>query len=151
MQTLCSTKEPKILKEAILSFEVPYSIKSLSEFFNDLRKYAKLHPLILAAEQVGTNPPKFRITEKPFPYLPVKIKYYATIQTTLNEIVYNISGIPFTEIEIRYTLSSLAPQLSRIQCRITLQSKLIGRSILFKKLQSAQNELIKALNKKIPS
>lgn len=129
----------------MLSYIVPFPTKPLFQLFSDLKEYAKVHPLILNAKETVTNQNKYRITEKPFKYLPIRISYYATVNSSVNEIEYFISKIPLSKLTIKYTFLSSDSKTTEIKCLIELESKLVGKSILFRKLIKAQDELMNSL------
>lgn len=134
------------MKKTTLSYKVPFPSKSLIETFSDLNKYAQVHPLILKAEKTKIDPNKYKITERPFKYVPIKISYQATVRSNKDEVEYLISKIPFTKLTIKYAFLSLNTETTEIKCSIQLQSKLIGKTILFRKLIKAQNDLMNSLD-----
>jgi ribosome-associated toxin RatA of RatAB toxin-antitoxin module len=129
----------------MLSYKVPFPTKSLIELFSDLKEYAKVHPLILNAKGIVTNQNKYRITEKPFRYLPIRISYFVMVNSSTNEIEYSISKIPLSKLTIKYTFLNFDFQTTEIKCLLELKSKLVGKSILFRKIIKAQNELMYSL------
>lgn len=136
----------KILKKIILSYKVSFSSNSLIKLFSDLKEYAKVHPLILKVKKIEIEQNKYLIIEKPFKYIPIRIRYFATVNSNENGIEYLISNLPLTKLRIKYNILSSDIEESEIQCSIELDSKLIGKSILFRKLIKAQNELMASLN-----
>lgn len=129
----------------MLSYKVPFPTKSLIELFSDLKEYAKVHPLILNAKGIVTNQNKYRITENPFRYLPIRISYFVMVNSSTNEIEYSISKIPLSKLTIKYTFLNFDFQTTEIKCLLELKSKLVGKSILFRKIIKAQNELMYSL------
>jgi len=133
------------MKKIILSYKVPCPTKPLIQLFSELKEYAKIHPLISKAKETVTKQNKYRITEKPFKYLPISISYFATVKSSVNEIEYSISKIPLSKLTIKYIFLSFDYKTTEIKCFLELESTLIGKSILFRKLIKSQDELMNSL------
>lgn len=133
------------MKEKQLTYTLPFSKESVIDLFNDLEAYGKLHPLILSVKEIESNPIQYKITERPYKFLPFKIIYYATIHSAGNEIVYSVTGIPLSKLHIKYNLESIENGGTEINCLLQLDSKLVGKQILMNKLIKAQNDLMSSL------
>ena len=79
--------------------------------------------------------------------MPFKISYFASIESEENEIIYEVTGIPLSKLKIHYTFTSNEMDETEINCLLQLDSKLLGKQILMRKLEKAQNDLMSSLKK----
>ena len=129
-------------------FLINGSLDQITPYLVDLSEYAKIHPLISHAVRIPPlDQSHFKVFEKPYSFLPIKISYSAEILASANEITYDISGLPFETVFINYTFSEKAKNATEINFKITIESILAGKKILSGKMISAQEELMKNLNK----
>lgn len=134
-----------------ICFKVKGDIKEIREVFLDLNLYCKLHPLLLRAEKIELEKEQdiYRIYEKPFSWLPVKIKYKAQVIQKSNDVIeYLITDIPFTKAVFNYEFSQTTKQLVSINWTIEIINKLFWKNILMRKMIDAQEKIINAIAEK---
>jgi len=126
-------------------------ISNVKKILTNLEFYGKLHPLIKSVEIINnktTECDEYIISEKPYSWIPIQIKYSAKVKSFENKIEYKIEGLPFSTSKITYKLNQL-PEEIQLKFQLVIEGKLIGKSILLKKMIKAQNELINAINKEL--
>jgi len=139
--------------EKTKSYQLNGSLDKIQKILFDLEYYGRLHPLIKKVELISKKHDLvqwYKIVEKPYPKIPIKIRYKALVaQTPFHEVVYMIEGIPFTKASIKYTLKQLDQNKVDITFDLKIKNYLIGKKILAKKMIAAQDELMIAMQKEL--
>ena len=117
---------------------------------SNLELFGKLHPLIkevkkMTKDNIGGSL-SYRIIERPYHWFPINIQYSAKVTASENEVVYEISEIPFTKANIRYELKEIKENLTEIKFNLQIDSKLIGKGILMNKMISAQDKVMERID-----
>ncbi len=133
-------------------YKLTVSIEDIQNILTDIHQYGKLHPLINGVEK--THSPiqgisNYKIREQPFSWLPINIKYFASVKSSENKVDYEITGLPFTKAWIHYDLLDLGHQKVEISFNLKIAGYLPGKKILQYKMVKAQDELMEAMQKKI--
>lgn len=113
--------------------------------FFDLEKYAALHPLITAVQVVdepATDLTTWEILERPFSFLPIKIRYRATVDASEERVHYAVAGVPLSRIEMTYDFSNVDDEVVSIGFSLELDAPFWVRAILSRKMLAAQDSLI---------
>ena len=107
-----------------------------------MTQYARFHPIILSATEVAASPSKFKIIERPFSLVPIKISYFAERSDTNNKFKYDITGIILTKVVMTYRFEEIADNETRVDWRVDIDSKLPIEKWLAGKMLRAQHALI---------
>jgi len=113
---------------------------------SDLSAFAALHPLILAVDELdsGDEFKRYRVTEKPFSFLPLKIGYMAAVYP--DGPSYQISGLPLLKATLTYDLeqTGIAATAVGLSLEISGGFSFLQR-VLACKMLSAQDVVMKGL------
>ncbi len=132
-----------------ITYNLNAKLKDIKPYFLDIRQYAKLHPLITKAErEKDKEPDRFTIYEKPFNWLPIRIKYSCKVIDKGGFIIYHVFGLPFKNVTLSYLFQE-QDDLIDIDFLIEIDSILPGKFILIRKMIDAQNKLMKSLQESL--
>jgi len=123
---------------------------AVRQVLTDLHQYGRLHPLIKQVEkidQLTSENPTFKITERPYNWAPIIIQYSATLNLIGDEFEYEITGIPLTKAWIRYSLREIGINETEVNFHLKILGKLPAKKILQGKMVAAQNQLMEAMQK----
>lgn len=111
--------------------------------------YGELHPLIKEVTPLfcTKTPEVYKIKERPYVWLPLIIYYKACVQIEGQNIVYEVTDIPKSKAKLTYTIFD-SNEGTRVKFQLLLVSNLVGKKILFKKMQKAQDALMNNLQTK---
>lgn len=127
------------------------SLAEVREIFSNLKAYGDFHPLIHKVtpleKVVNDDFTFFKIHERPYSWLPIKISYFALVCRKDQTIEYTIKGIPFSQPKVSYQLTSLSSHSTQLDYKLNIKGLPIIRSILKKKMVQAQEDLIVSINK----
>ena len=121
------------------------------DVLTDITQYASFHPLIISTKKIKNSEnenPKFQILERPYYFIPKKVKYFAEVITGENFIEYKISGIPFVKPKITYQLDQLKQKPSILIFKIEIKGIFIKR-LLSNLMVKSQDKLISNVNESI--
>lgn len=134
----------------VLEHQKTYTFQGTSSqtiaILEDLEYYGKLHPLITEVQQLDSV--LYRIKEKPYPKIPVTIKYNATITKTGNEISYHVTDLPWSEAFITYVVTEEKDEVV-INFILRIESRLLGKKVLFRKMISAQDKVMAGIEEEL--
>jgi len=120
--------------------------ESVYKVMSDLSAFAALHPLLLAVDELdsGDEFKRYRITEKPFSFLPLKIGYNAVVY--LEGPRYEITGLPLLKAMLTYDLeqTGIAATAVGLSLEISGGFSFLQR-VLACKMLSAQDVVMKGL------
>lgn len=131
-------------------YKVYGQFETIKNYFVDLNYFGKFHPLIKKVDQKGFSSnecSEYKVKEKPFNWLPINIYYSAKVFHFDNIVEYEVVGIPFTKMNIKYVFNKISDNEVHIEFNLVLSGLLIGKSILANKMLSAQDELMNEINK----
>ncbi len=135
-----------------IQYKILGNLKTIQNILTDLVYYGKLHPLIQSVTKIKNESidcKAYRIKERPYSWIPINIFYSAQVKSSENKVEYLISGIPFTKAKINYQLNQINTEETEVIFSLELNSKLIGKRILFNKMIDAQNRLMESINKEL--
>jgi hypothetical protein len=115
----------------------------------DLSIYADLHPLIFKAIKKEGVENTYDIHERPFTWLSINIKYSASVTHNESSIKYDVNGLPFPKVVIKYELIEKAELIVEIAFNIQIEGILPGKVFLMNKMFKAQDELMLNLQNKL--
>jgi carbon monoxide dehydrogenase subunit G len=133
-------------------YTLDQSLEQILMIFQDLKRYALVHPLIRGVELLESNElgSKYLIIEQPYAYLPFRVKYQVVVLSEGNEITYTISGLPWTDAQIQYSFeSNVLEGKTAINFKLKIEGKLPnwGHKVLQHKMMKAQDQLMEAIAK----
>lgn len=122
-------------------------IEKLREILIDLIYFGKLHPLIKKVEKLNSSNKGsyYKISERPYSWLPVRVNYNALVSHSSEVISYEISNLPMTSATINYQLGSLDSNLIDVDFHLEIKSRAPGKKILQNKMLNAQDRLMDAI------
>ena len=129
-------------------YKIKGAITKIESILSDLESYSRFHPLIQAAHPINNNDKinkSYNIIERPFLWLPIKVKYKAKVMSSDHTIIYKITGLPLTTATIKYQLQQQVGEPTIIDFHLSIDSKLLGKKILGYKMMKAQDELMAVL------
>lgn len=110
---------------------------------NDLKIYGDLHPLIVSVEPL--RPECYKITERPFTWLPFRITYFAEVESSDEQIRYRVTGIPLTQVNIQYSFTKREGGGTEVLFQLNISGFLPGKNILKYMMIKAQDRLMKGI------
>ncbi len=131
-----------------ITYKVKGSIDQVVPIYADLNKFAEYHPLISKVEEINFSKVDrlYKVYEKPFSWLPVRISYKAkVIQKSDFTVAYEITEIPFTRAFFNYVFSAESNDSVQIRLSIELQSKMIHKKILMNMMTKAQDRVVDSI------
>lgn len=131
------------------TYKVKASIETVKKYLIDLNYFGEFHPLIVRVDEKEISSidyKEYNVLEKPFLWLPIQISYSARVRHSGESISYEITGIPFTEMNINYTLSEKSESEVDIHFNLVLGGMFMGKKILANKMISAQDVLMAKMN-----
>lgn len=131
------------------TYTINTSSDIITEILKDLQSYGNFHPLIRKVEKLSSSESGtlYKITERPFKWIPYNIKYTADLTSKNSNIQYEISGMPLTKAYISYQLIQKSKKQTSVQFQLIIASKLPGSRLLLNKMISAQDQLMNSINK----
>jgi len=136
------------------NYIIQRSLEDSKEIFSDLKKFGQYHPLIKSVELLNSATRKlaeFKITERPFNWMPINIQYNAQVLSGEDLIEYKISGVPLLKPALKYMLEPKDEMLTKINFDLKIKGFPIANRILMFKMVKAQDALVKAINNSSPS
>lgn len=133
-------------------YRLKTKVKDIEEILVDLTVYGRLHPLIINVIPEGdeTNEgQRYRVVERPFDWLPLKISYWAVVRVTENQIEYKIEGLPMTRARVNYELVSLLENNIEVRFELDVRGLPIAERILANKMLDAQNQLMDSITREL--
>lgn len=129
-------------------YNIQVDIAEIIDILTDITRYAHFHPLMISAKKIK-NPDnennKFEILEKPYNFIPKKVKYYAEVIKGENSIEYKITGIPFVKSKITYQLDQLKENPSLLIFNVEIKGVFI-KKLLLNLMVKSQGKLISNIN-----
>jgi len=125
--------------------------KTVREIFADLIQYGVFHPLInrvTVLEQLEQST-TYLISEQPYNYIPINIKYSANKIEVNDSIVYTISGIPLLKPKIIYRFDTVEEDQTTVNFELSIHGVPILKKILLNKMVDAQDQLMESINMKL--
>jgi len=125
-------------------------LSTIHDILSNLETYGQFHPLITGVEKMPAKKDghiQYRIKEKPFDSLPMKIQYKAIVKVRPSQIEFEVLELPFTQAYIYYQLKPKTETSTTIDFRLVINSKMPGKRILQRKMFNAQDRLMNAINK----
>ncbi|MFC3809261.1 hypothetical protein [Lacihabitans lacunae] len=120
-------------------------IAKIQPYFSDLKVYGKLHPLIRTVKELKTQDASvslFEVSERPFGWVPIQVRYQALVKKHKNLIGFQIKKLPFTKLNFNYEFIEITEKEFEIKFRVYMKSRMIGSRLFFKKMITAQNQLM---------
>lgn len=133
-------------------YRIAGTISDVQHFLIDLHQYGRIHPLINGIEKIDSSTSEianYKITERPFNWLPINIQYFASVKSNENAVDYEITGIPFTQGWIHYDLTSLKDEIVEISFNLKITGNWPGKKLLKQKMVKAQDHLMEAIKKEL--
>jgi len=124
----------------------------IHEILTNLDYYGRLHPLIKSTRKiqiVSKDQQEWIVKERPYPKIPINIEYSVRVKSSTNIVEYEIIGIPFTKVNIKYNLLQTEPKKTDAVFSLKLKGPFISNKILMNKMKAAQNQLIISINQEL--
>lgn len=139
--------------ETKIEYLIKGDLAKIKNNLTDLVLYSKFHPLILKVEKLNSSEEGilFQITERPYSFIPINIKYKALVTSHKNDIIYKISDIPLTKVFIKYQVEKELNGFIKIIFLLKIKSMPFVDKILLKKMIKAQNDLMTTMQLKTKS
>lgn len=78
--------------------------------------------------------------------MPIHISYSARVRHSGDSVSYDITGIPFTKMNINYTFTEKSENEVDIHFNLILGGMFMGKKILANKMIAAQDELMSKMS-----
>lgn len=133
-------------------YKLKGQINEIKKILVDLTIYGRLHPLIVNVIPQGeeTNVgQRYKIIERPYGWLPLRISYYAVVREDENQIEYQIEGLPLTRAKVNYDLKPLSDDMVEVSFELEVNGLPMANRILANKMLDAQNQLMDSIKEEL--
>ena len=114
------------------------NIKELEEVISNVVLFGKYHPLITKVNNEGDN--KYKIHERPFDLVPIKIYYDVQVIKKSGSIIYLISSLPLYKPELTFRLQTASNANAILEVTLEIAGIGLGKNFLIKKMLEAQDK-----------
>lgn len=121
-------------------YTINSGLSNIKALLLDLQQYGAVHPLIIQVDKTEQSY-KYKIIEKPYPIVPIKINYHVLVSQEEDRIRYDLEGIPFFQVHITYLLhevKAVPVNKTVIDFSVEVIGKIMGKRILARKILKAQ-------------
>lgn len=131
--------------EANHTYLIQGSKEYLMDVFCDLPKFCEFHPLIISSKFLkkdSAGRAVYGILEKPFSFLPVKVKYQASATINKDTVEYDIRKIPLMHPILTYTFNEIDTNSTELFFDIKIVGLPLVKNYLGYKMKKAMDELV---------
>ncbi len=128
------------------TFQINKTKEQIRAFLSNMEDYGAYHPLITSAEPIDAERSLFIIKEKPFSWLPIRIKYKAKVQVLGRVIIYETFGIPLNKAILEFRTENEGLNHTTVNLKVVVKGPILISSFLASKILKAQKHLFNKLS-----
>lgn len=129
-----------MLRVEIYTYKVKLAKHIVLSILASLTLYCDYHPLIISVEVIDDG--KVKVVEQPFNWLPIKVNYDAQSLVKGDQVEFEFSKIlRMFQPHFEYSITDSSDGYTFVQLTISVSGFPLGRRLLIKKMDQAQQHL----------